>query len=184
MTVLHYDFVTEFVYWAFGFGLTWGEGEYVSPFCGTSYFFGIDDPDYLLSKFFFQFTFAATASTIVSGALAERCNFIAYVVYALLLTGFIYPILAHWTWHSQGWLAQQGFHDYAGAGVVHLCGGVCALIGAWMMGPRSGRFIQDEVVDMPGHSVPLSALGGMILVFGFLAQSAGKKGVFHSLEMV
>lgn len=76
-----------------------------------------------LSKWFFQFVFAATAATLVSGSLAERCNFIAYIVYSIMITGFIYPIIAHWAWHPDGWLAILGFHDFAGSAVVHLTGG-------------------------------------------------------------
>ena len=74
---------------------------------------------------FFQFVFAATAATLVSGSLAERCNFIAYLVYSIMITGFIYPIIAHWTWHREGWLRINGFHDFAGSAVVHLTGGKC-----------------------------------------------------------
>ena len=85
-------------------------------------------------------------------------------------------MVAHWCWHPAGWLARQGFLDYAGSGVVHLCGAVCAAMGAWLMGPRAGRFKRNQVVAMPGHSVPLAALGGLILVFGFLAQNVGKHG--------
>ena len=79
---------------------------------------------YKLSKWFFQFVFAATAATLVSGSLAERCNFIAYLVYSIMITGFIYPIIAHWTWHKEGWLRINGFHDFAGSAVVHLTGGM------------------------------------------------------------
>ena len=67
--------------------------------------------------------FAATAATLVSGSLAERCNFVAYIVYSVMITGFIYPVIAHWAWHPIGWLRVRGFHDFAGSGVVHLCGG-------------------------------------------------------------
>ncbi len=80
-------------------------------------------PAYKLSKWFFQFVFAATAATLVSGSLAERCNFVAYLVYSIMITGFIYPIIAHWAWHPDGWLNMLGFHDFAGSAVVHLTGG-------------------------------------------------------------
>ena len=78
---------------------------------------------YKLSKWFFQFVFAATAATLVSGSLAERCSFTAYIVYSIMITGFIYPIIAHWVWHPEGWLSIMGFHDFAGSAVVHLTGG-------------------------------------------------------------
>ena len=80
-------------------------------------------PGHKLSKWFFQFVFAATAATLVSGSLAERCNFIAYIVYSIMITGFVYPIIAHWAWHPEGWLNINGFHDFAGSAVVHLTGG-------------------------------------------------------------
>ena len=79
---------------------------------------------YKLSKWFFQFVFAATAATLVSGSLAERCSFTAYIVYSIMITGFIYPIIAHWAWHPEGWLSIMGFHDFAGSAVVHLTGGM------------------------------------------------------------
>lgn len=78
---------------------------------------------YKLSKWFFNFVFAATAATLVSGSLAERCNFVAYIVYSVMITGFIYPVIAHWAWNKDGWLKETPFHDFAGSGVVHLCGG-------------------------------------------------------------
>ncbi len=114
------------VYWAVGFAITFGGSTpTLSPVMGTSYFFFIDMPAYKLSKWFFQFVFAATAATLVSGSLAERCNFIAYIVYSVMITGFIYPMIAHWTWHREGWLRIHGYHDFAGSGVVHLTGGKC-----------------------------------------------------------
>ena len=79
--------------------------------------------DYKFSKWFFQFVFAATAATLVSGSLAERCNFYAYLLYSVMITGFIYPVIAHWAWHPEGWLNINGFHDFAGSAVVHLTGG-------------------------------------------------------------
>lgn len=166
------------VYWAVGFALTFGESRPgLARFMGTSYFFFFDMPAYKLSKWFFQFVFAATAATLVSGSLAERCNFYAYIVYSIMITGFIYPMIAHWTWHREGWLRIHGYHDFAGSGVVHLTGAVCALVGCILMGPRIGRFDKDgKPVPMPGHSVPLAALGGLILVFGFFACNGTKQG--------
>jgi Amt family ammonium transporter len=79
--------------------------------------------EYKLSKWFFNFVFAATAATLVSGSLAERCSFVAYIVYSVMITGFIYPVIAHWAWHPIGWLRMHNFHDFAGSAIVHLCGG-------------------------------------------------------------
>jgi Amt family ammonium transporter len=94
-----------------------------------------------------------------------------------MITGFIYPIIAHWVWHPEGWLSIMGFHDFAGSAVVHLTGAVCALVGCVLMGPRIGRFDKKgRPVPMPGHSVPLSALGGLILIFGFFACNGTKQG--------
>ena len=92
-------------------------------FVGFSYFFGNGLPDAKLSQWLLKFVFAATASTLVSGSLAERCNFAAYIVYSTVITGLVYPVSAHWCWHPEGWLYSFGFHDHAGSGVVHLCGG-------------------------------------------------------------
>ena len=122
--------------------------------------------------------FAATAATIVSGAIAERCQFFAYFMYSIIITGWVYPPVSHWAWDGAGWLAQTGFYlDFAGSGVVHLLGASCSIIGCLCMGPRLGRFADDgEVKDVPGHSVPLAGLGGFILIFGFLAFNGGSQG--------
>ena len=89
--------------------------------------------DYKFSKWFFQFVFAATAATLVSGSLAERCNFYAYLLYSVMITGFIYPVIAHWAWHPEGWLNINGFHDFAGSAVVHLTGGNNLKKDAWVV---------------------------------------------------
>ena len=125
----------------------------------------------------FQFVFAATAATIVSGAIAERCQFFAYFAYSIILTGWVYPPVSHWAWDGSGWLAQTGFYyDFAGSGVVHLMGASCAIVGCYFMGPRRGRFNKKgEPIEMPGHSVPLAGLGGFILIFGFLAFNGGSQ---------
>ena len=90
--------------------------------------------------------------------------------------GFVYPVVTHWTWHEEGWLSQLGYSDFAGSGIVHLLGGVCALVGCVLIGPRRGRFTKSgEPIDMAGHSVPFAALGGFILLFGFLAFNGGSQ---------
>ena len=130
---------------------------------------------------FFQFVFAATATTIVSGAMAERTQFGAYLMYSFFITGFVYPVVAHWGWSSEGWLADRGFMDFAGSSIVHSTGGAAALMGAIVIGPRHGRFNQNgDPVDMPGHSTVLSCLGGLLLWTGFYAFNGGSElGLFN-----
>jgi len=169
-------FIGAVAYWAIGWGVAYGEGG--NPFCGGSQFFNYQLPYELYPNWLFQFVFAATTATIVSGAVAERCNFSAYLIYSSLLTGWVYPIVSHWAWAGSGWLAMTGYYkDFAGSGVVHLMSGTCALVGCAVIGPRKGRFSKDgEPLCMPGHSVPLAALGGFILIFGFLAFNGGSQG--------
>ena len=121
--------------------------------------------------------FAATAATIVSGAIAERCQFFAYFAYSIIITGWVYPPVSHRAWDGSGCLAHTGyFKDFAGSGVVHLMGASCALIGCYFMGPRRGRFNKKgNPIDRPGHSVPLAGLVGFILIFGFLAFNGGSQ---------
>ena len=124
------------------------------------------------SNFVFNLVFCATTATIVSGAMAERTRFISYCVYSAVISAFIYPIEAHWTWGG-GWLAQMGFHDFAGSNCIHMVGGLCALIGAAMLGPRIGKYEKDEkgkiikVNAFPGHNIPIAALGVFILWLGW-----------------
>ena len=125
------------------------------------------------SSFVFNLVFCATAATIVSGAMAERTKFISYCIYSGVISLIIYPIEAGWIWNSKGWLAQWGFHDFAGSAAIHSVGGLTALIGAIMVGPRLGKYIKDrsgkitKVNAIPGHSVTLGALGCFILWFGW-----------------
>lgn len=117
-----------------------------------NYFFGlIGMPEYQMftnfyafgwSNFFFHLVFCATAATIVSGAMAERTKFLSYCIYSFCISAFIYPISGHWIWGG-GWLAQLGFHDFAGSTAVHFVGGVTACLGAWMLGPRIGKYGKD-----------------------------------------
>ena len=125
------------------------------------------------SSFVFNLVFCATAATIVSGSMAERTKFISYCIYSGVISLFVYPIEAGWVWNSQGWLAQMGFHDFAGSAAIHSVGGITALIGAIMVGPRLGKYVKDsagkvtKVNAIPGHSITLGALGCFILWFGW-----------------
>ena len=124
------------------------------------------------SAFVFNLVFCATTATIVSGSMAERTKFSSYCVYSAVISAVIYPIEAHWTWGG-GFLAQWGFHDYAGSNCIHMVGGICAFIGAWMLGPRIGKFERDKngkvtkVNAFPGHNLVIAALGVFILWLGW-----------------
>ena len=128
--------------------------------------------DFNFSSFVFNLVFCATTATIVSGAMAERTKFLSYCVYSAVISALIYPIEAHWIWGG-GWLAQLGFHDFAGSCCIHMVGGISALIGAKILGPRIGKFEKDangkviKVNAFPGHNIPLGALGVFILWFGW-----------------
>ena len=123
--------------------------------------------------FVFNLVFCATAATIVSGAMAERTKFLSYCIYSAVISLFVYPVEAGWVWNSQGWLVNMGFHDFAGSAAIHSVGGIAALIGAIMVGPRLGKYIKDrtgkvtKVNAIPGHNIPIGALGCFILWFGW-----------------
>ncbi len=124
------------------------------------------------SAFVFNLVFCATTATIVSGSMAERTKFSSYCIYSAIISAVIYPIEAHWTWGG-GFLVQWGFHDYAGSNCIHMVGGICAFIGAWMLGPRIGKFEKDQngkinkVNAFPGHNLVIAALGVFILWLGW-----------------
>ena len=124
-------------------------------------------------SFVFNLVFCATAATIVSGSMAERTKFVSYCIYSGVISLFVYPIEAGWVWNSQGWLAQLGFHDFAGSAAIHSVGGITALLGAIMVGSRLGKYVKDKVGKIkkvnaiPGHSITLGALGCFILWFGW-----------------
>ena len=154
-----------------GFGLLLGEdvaGLIGKP--GLDIFTAYENFDY--SNFVFNLVFCATTATIVSGAMAERTKFLSYCIYSGVISALIYPIEAHWIWGG-GWLAQLGFHDFAGSCCIHMVGGISALIGAKILGPRIGKFEKDangkviKVNAFPGHNIPLGALGVFILWFGW-----------------
>lgn len=124
------------------------------------------------SNFVFNLVFCATTATIVSGSMAERTKFLSYCVYSAVISAVIYPIEAHWTWGG-GWLSKMGFHDFAGSNCIHMVGGICALIGAAMVGPRIGKFVRDgsgkvvKIHAFPGHNLPIGCLGVFILWLGW-----------------
>ena len=156
-------------FWIIGFSLMFGDS--IGGFVGTPDLFTTGDyggDTYPSSVWFvFQTMFCATAATIVSGAVAERTNFSVYCIYSVLISMIVYPISGHWIWGG-GWLSEMGFHDFAGSTAVHMLGGVAALLGAWMMGPRIGKYNADGSVNaIPGHSIPLGALGVFLLWFGW-----------------
>jgi Amt family ammonium transporter len=172
--------IGSLAFWAIGFGLMFGASK--TGWLGTSGFFLSDfssggDP-WVLAFWMFQVVFAATAATIVSGAMAERTKFKGYLLYSLLICGFIYPIFGGWAWGSlfngSGWLEGLGFIDFAGSTVVHSVGGWAALAGAIVLGPRMGKYAKDgSVKPIPGHNMPLAALGVFILWLGWFGFNPG-----------
>ncbi|MCC6892689.1 MAG: ammonium transporter [Anaerolineae bacterium] len=163
-------------WWVIGFGLAFGVDNGSGLFGTTLFAPGIDTANTIyygnigvLTMFFFQFAFAATASTITTGAMAERTDFIGNIIYTAIVIVFIYPVVVHWVWGG-GWLFQQGFFDFAGSNVVHSVGGVIALVGAWMLGPRKGKVWGQAI---PAHNLGLALIGTMILWFGWYGFNPG-----------
>ena len=129
------------VWFAWGFGLAYGDPKDNGGIIGNKYFFGFGiDEGNITGKMFAQFAFACTATTIVSGSVAERINLGCYMTYSFILGGIIYPCIVAWTW-GEGWLFQKGFKDFAGSCVVHMTGGVAGIVAAYFTGPRLGRFV-------------------------------------------
>jgi ammonium transporter, Amt family len=182
--------LSTIAFWAIGFGLMFSNGN---DFIGSGGFFlsGADNSpamgnEYkgifsslnwtgvpLAAKFFFQLAFAGTAATIVSGAVAERIKFIDFLIFSLLFVGIAYPITGHWIWGG-GWLAKAGFYDFAGSTVVHVMGGVGALMGAIFLGPRLDRYrTEGGGMAMPGHNMSIATLGCLILWLGWFGFNPG-----------
>jgi len=179
------------IWYLFGFAFSGGE----DPDSDTSGFIGNIADNFALSgfddsastysvlgydwiAFFFSYTFAAAASTIVSGAVAERCQLSAYIIYTCIITGFIYPVVVHWVWSGDGFLSAFNSEsilsaciDFAGSGVVHMTGGVAGLVGAAILGPRKGRWEDPSKFD--GHSTPLQVVGTFLLWFGWYGFNCG-----------
>ncbi|MCB1020398.1 MAG: ammonium transporter [Bryobacterales bacterium] len=171
-------------YWAIGFGLMFGASTalliggdhfFLSPDATTA------DGQWEYTFWMFQVVFAATAATIVSGAMAERTKFSSYIIYSLVISAVIYPVFGHWAWgnlligdNPGSWLAEMGFIDFAGSTVVHSVGGWAALAGAICVGARIGKFGKDgKVKPIPGHNMPMGALGVLILFMGWFGFNAG-----------
>lgn len=170
--------------WAFAYGPGGNKFIALGSFALTSYD-GEAFNDY--HNFFFQWAFAATAATIVSGSVAERTSFYAYLAYAFFLTAFVYPVVTHWVWSGAGFLGDilgSGMIDFAGCSVVHMVGGFAGLAGAAVVGPRLGRFDSEgKVVPIPGHSATLCTLGTFILWFGWYGFNPGSAlGISGSLR--
>jgi ammonium transporter, Amt family len=164
--------IAGIAFWAIGFSIMYGSGLFLGGH-EADLFPGSAD-------FFFQMVFAATAATIVSGAIGGRMKFGAYLVFALVMTAIIYPFLGSWHWGG-GWLADLGFYDFAGSSVVHAVGGFAALGGVLAVGSRLGRYAGGRVNAMPGHNMPLAGLGVFLLWIGWFGFNGGSQLAFSSV---
>jgi len=174
--------IATLAYWAVGYALMYGDG---TPFIGLKGFFFSGDPvpygddPYPTAVppaigFLFQVAFAATAATIVSGAVAERVKFGAFLIFSTLLVAFSYAITGHWVWDG-GWLSEMGFSDFAGSTVVHSVGGWAALVGAAILGPRLGKYQNGRISAIPGHNMGFATLGCLILWIGWFGFNPGSE---------
>lgn len=165
------------IFWMIGYGIMFGADK--GGFLGTNNFFSnlVNPTNGALPMYvflFFQIAFAAAAATILAGGIAERFKFSSYIVATICVTGLIYPFVGHWIWAEGGWLSNLGMIDFAGSTVVHTVGGICALVGAWMVGPRAGKYGPDgKPRAIPGHSIPMAALGTFILWLGWYGFNPG-----------
>jgi ammonium transporter, Amt family len=169
------------MYWAIGFAIGFGNGN---DFWGHSgWFMNVDNFKETFSslaysntpleaQYFFEVVFCAVSIAIVFGTMLDRTKFSTYVIFAVVFTGVIYPIVQHWTWGG-GWLLKRGFQDFAGSSIVHLQGALAALAGTLLLGPRIGKFRNRKAVPIPGHSIPLAVLGVIILWIGWMGFNPG-----------
>lgn len=190
--------VAAIAWWAVGDAFAYGNTscDNANPFIGTSNFFSSDSSSYgstYFAQWLFAYGFSATASTIVSGAVAERTQFRSYLIYTCLVSAFIYPVVVHWVWSPYGWLSAHkrncstgesdplfsgttGFMDFAGSAVVHMVGGAAALVGSIVVGPRIGRFSHGVVVHFDNSNSTQMVLGTLILWLGWYGFNAGSTG--------
>jgi len=179
-------------WWSFGWMIAYGAGDDPSMFAGNEQYFGdsffadvTSDGTHVPTNqplgWFFQWAFCGAAATIVSGGVAERILFPGYAIYTVCMTTFIYPVVVYWTWSGSGWLyggedaiTDIGYYDFAGSGIVHMTGGVGALVGAIILGPRTGRFTAENAdEEFAPHNVPFCVLGTFILWFGWYGFNCG-----------
>jgi len=158
-------------FWLIGYTLMYGKD--ISTLIGSPSLFFNDAKE--MHNLFFQTVFCATAATIVSGAIAERTKFSTYLIFSLLMTVVIYPISGHWVWQGEGWLTKLGFIDFAGPTVVHSVGGWAALVAAYLVGPRIGKYTNGKSNAIPGHNMMYGALGVFILWFGWFGFNGGSQ---------
>ncbi|EFJ47696.1 hypothetical protein VOLCADRAFT_61118 [Volvox carteri f. nagariensis] len=199
--------VSAIAFYVLGYGFAYGVGDKPNGFIGDA-LYGLSrwrshnydlatgmggDTGLGWQSWFFQWAFAATATTIPAGAVAERLNFNAYLVYSAFISAFVYPVVVHWVWSTEGWLGYvrrapygrlfgSGMIDFAGSGVVHMTGGLAGLAGCVLLGPRMGRFDSSgRPVEMPGHSASLVVLGTVLLWFGWYGFNPGSQLLINSL---
>jgi len=173
------------VWYLLGYGLAYGNpGEDANVFIGVQNFAGTGLAPPHHRDWFFQWAFCATAATIVSGAVAERIHFVGYVVYSIIMTGLIYPVIVWWTWSGSGWLTEMGYSDFAGSGIVHLTGGIGALVGAAIIKPRAGRWeaLAKGTSEFDPHDMGMVTLGTFILWFGWYGFNCGSTLAFSGAD--
>ena len=177
------------IYWAVGYALMYGgNGNGFIGWDANLLFLGsanTGQDDALSASWLFQVVFAGTAATIVSGAMAERTKLGGYMIYSIMICGLLYPITGHWIWGGDGWLATMGMRDFAGSTVVHSVGAWAALMGAYIVGPRKGKYTADGKVNVfPGHNMAFATIGVLILWFGWYGFNCGStlaavEGISH-----
>ena len=160
--------VGSLTYWFVGYSLMYGDTTN-----GWFFWSGIMQGEG--ADLFFQTMFAATAATIVSGAIAGRTKYSTYVIFSIVMTAIIYPIAGGWQWQGSGWLTELGFIDFAGSSIVHAVGGFAALVAAYLVGPRIGKFVDGKVMPIPGHNQILATLGVFILWLGWFGFNGGSQ---------
>ncbi|KGL60266.1 ammonium transporter [Polaribacter sp. Hel1_33_49] len=160
--------VGSLTFWLVGYSLMYGDTSN-----GWFFWSGLFQGEG--ADLFFQTMFAATAATIVSGAIAGRTKYTTYIIFSIVMTAIIYPISGGWQWQGEGWLTKLGFIDFAGSSIVHSVGGWAALVAAFMVGPRIGKYVDGKVLPIPGHNQVLATLGVFILWFGWFGFNGGSQ---------